>query len=72
VRIVRSLSISATSLLVAASLGRATTFTVDRTDDVAAASACQDATPNDCSLRGAIRAANMTSGADTIMLPAGT
>lgn len=35
----------------------ATTFAVDRTDDAVAAMACT-AAPNDCSLRGAIRAAN--------------
>src|SRR5215467_9124807 len=35
----------------------ATTFTVDRTDDTAAATACTVA-PNDCSLRGAIIASN--------------
>jgi hypothetical protein len=35
----------------------ATTFSVDRTDDAAAAMACT-AAPNDCSLRGAIRASN--------------
>lgn len=34
-----------------------TTLTVDRTDDTAAATACTGA-PNDCSLRGAIIAAN--------------
>jgi hypothetical protein len=50
----------------------AATFTVDRTDDTAAATGCADATPNDCSLRGAIIKANTTPGADTINLPAGT
>jgi hypothetical protein len=39
----------------------ATTLTVDRTDDTAAAMACT-AAPNDCSLRGAIRAANANPG----------
>src|SRR5215210_6157641 len=43
-----------------------TTFTVDRTDDSATASACDAATSNDCSLRGAISRANNTAGADTI------
>jgi len=38
-------------------LALATTFDVDRTDDTAAATACT-AAPNDCSLRGAIIAAN--------------
>jgi len=50
----------------------AATFNVDRTDDDATATACVDATPNDCSLRGAIIEANALAGADTINLPAGT
>ena len=41
----------------------ATTFDVDRADDTAAATACT-AAPNDCSLRGAIIAANTDVGAD--------
>jgi len=45
-------------------------ITVDRTDDTAAASACT-AAANDCSLRGAVIAANATPGT-TIILPAGT
>lgn len=49
---------------------RAATFDVDRTDDTATANACTTA-PNDCSLRGAILAANAAAGADTINLPAG-
>ena len=40
----------------------ATTFDVDRTDDTAAATGCTVA-PNDCSLRGAIIAANADAGA---------
>ena len=52
-----------------------TTFDVDRTDDTAAAAAqaCTVA-PNDCSLRGAIIAANAAAGATpvTINVPAGT
>jgi hypothetical protein len=48
----------------------ATTFTVDRSDDpeLTAASTADECTAadNDCSLRGAITAANNTSGADTI------
>lgn len=47
------------------------TFAVDRTDDNAAATACT-AAANDCSLRGAITAANSAGSADTITLPAGT
>jgi HYR domain len=45
----------------------ATTFTVDRTDDTAAATACT-AAPNDCSLRGAIIAANTDLGANPIVI----
>ena len=50
----------------------AATFTVDRVDDTASATGCMDAMPNDCSLRGAIIAANGAPGPDTIVLPAGT
>lgn len=48
----------------------ATTFAVDRNDDPdpTTAKACTDTTPNDCSLRGTIVAAN--AGADTITVPA--
>src|SRR5436190_2882397 len=44
-----------------------TTFLVDRSDDVSATAAqvCT-AAPNDCTLRGAIIAANQNQGADTI------
>lgn len=45
----------------------ATTFDVDRTDDVAAAKACT-AAPNDCSLRGAIIAANAAVGATPVVI----
>ena len=51
-----------------------TTLSVDRTDDVAAASACT-AAANDCSLRGAVRKANTTPGPDPVvinLLPATT
>ena len=50
-----------------------TTFDVDRTDDTAAATACT-AAPNDCSLRGAIIAANADLSADPVVinLQAGT
>ena len=50
----------------------ADTYTVDRTDDAAAATGCVDGTPNDCSLRGAIIKANGHGGADTIVLHSGT
>ncbi len=43
----------------------AATFIVDTTSD-ATLSACVDATPDDCSLRGAITAANLTTVADQI------
>src|SRR5262245_56394562 len=49
---------------------QAATFVVDRTDDNALATVCTDA-DNDCSLRGAITAANTNPGDDTITLPAG-
>ena len=44
-----------------------TTFDVDRTDDTAAATACT-AAPNDCSLRGAIIAANTDVSADPVII----
>ncbi len=43
------------------------TLNVDRTDDTAAATACT-AAPNDCSLRGAIIAANADLGADPVII----
>ena len=45
----------------------ATTFDVDRTDDTAAATACT-AGPNDCSLRGAIIAANTNISGDPVII----
>lgn len=45
----------------------ATMFNVDRTDDTAAATACT-AAPNDCSLRGAIIAANTNVSADPVII----
>ena len=48
----------------------AATFVVDRTDDVASAATCSDTTANDCSLRGAIAAANAAAGS-TVVVPAG-
>lgn len=52
----------------------AATYTVDRTDDSAAAGAqvCSDATANDCSLRGAFIKADGDATNDTIVIPAGT
>ena len=67
----RFLALACVALALAAA-ARAATFHVDRFDDTASATACMDAMPNDCSLRGAIIAANAAPGADTIVLPAGT
>jgi hypothetical protein len=56
----------------------ATSITVDRTDDpngvnLAAASVCNGALANDCSLRGAVQFANIAANSPTtINLPAGT
>lgn len=50
----------------------AATFNVDTATDDVTATACDDATPNDCNLRGAILAANALSEASTINVPAGT
>jgi hypothetical protein len=58
-------------VLVATTAGAAE-LQVDRTDDAPAASACDAAAPNDCSLRGAVAAANALAEASTIRLPAGT
>jgi predicted outer membrane repeat protein len=52
-------------------IGSAASFVVDRTDDDPTATACT-AAPNDCSLRGAIIAANVDAIGDTINVPAGT
>jgi hypothetical protein len=72
-------AMSAASLLLvaAAPLARPalaeTTFTVDRNDDPdpTSASACT-AAPDDCSMRGAVVAANAATGADAITVPANT
>lgn len=53
------------------SSSHAATFAVDHTDDDPAASACDDAMPKDCSLRGAIIKANASTAASTIVVPAG-
>jgi hypothetical protein len=47
-------------------------FVVDSTADDASRTACDATTPDDCSLRGAILAANAAAGADTVQVPAGT
>jgi len=62
--------LTALACLMFAGTAQAATFVVDRTDDTAAATACT-AAANDCSLRGAVIAANAAAGADTITLPAG-
>jgi hypothetical protein len=59
--------------LIASSAGvGAATFKVDRVDDVAIATACSDAVPNDCTLRGAVSRANAAPDHDDVILPAGT
>ena len=50
---------------------QAATYVVDTTTDNAGLTACTGAA-GDCSLRGAIIAANAAAGADTITVPAGT
>src|SRR5262245_66571866 len=59
------------ALLVPTAAG-ARVLTVDTTVDDASLAVCNDATPNDCSLRGAITAANGNPGADTVVLPPAT
>jgi hypothetical protein len=59
-------------LLARATTVRAATFTVDTTADDVAKTACDDATADDCSLRGAIAAANGLTAPSTVHVPAGT
>jgi hypothetical protein len=61
------------TMLLAARPAHAATFTVDRNDDPdsTTATACT-AAANDCSLRGAIVAANANAGPDAVTVPAGT
>jgi len=68
-----SVGVSLAVLLAGApSSSRAASFAVDRADDEPAATVCTGA-PNDCSLRGAILAANaLAPEASDISLPAGT
>lgn len=56
-------------IAVASLVGCTAPLTVDRADDVLEASDCIDGVPNDCSLRGAVFAANQRSGRDQIVLP---
>lgn len=74
--VVLVVTLAVAGLVAAAPLARpalAATFTVDRNDDPdpTTANACT-AAANDCSLRGAIIAANAAAGADAITVPAGT
>jgi hypothetical protein len=55
-------------ILLPAAVAHADEFRVDMTADDAGATACTSAA-NDCSLRGAVTAANTNPGADTIILP---
>ena len=61
----------ALAALVAALTACSSPLVVDRTDDVATATACT-AAANDCSLRGAVLKANTTLTPDTIVVPVGT
>jgi len=56
----------------AATSARAAVFNVDTVVDDPSLAACEDATPNDCSLRGAIIKANALTEPVTINVPSGT
>lgn len=58
--------------VVVAAAGQAAVFNVDTTVDDPSLVGCDDATPNDCSLRGAIIKANALTEPVTINVPAGT
>src|SRR5262249_36308659 len=62
----------ALALIFTPGIARARTVTVDTTVDNGALSTCDDATPNDCSLRGALLAAGAAAEHYDIVLPAGT
>jgi hypothetical protein len=64
-----ALGLSVASL---ATTPQAAVFTVDTTVDDPSLAACDDATPSDCSLRGAIIKANELNEPVTINVPAGT
>ncbi len=69
---VRLLLVLATFDVAAADRAGAAVFLVDRLDDAPGATACDGATPDDCSLRGAILAANAAaSAASEVQVPAG-
>jgi len=55
-----------------ATLSSAAVFVVDRFDDPFPDQVCDTNIPNDCSLRDAILAANLSAGPDSIQLGAGT
>ena len=57
--------------ILGSSSAHAAVFTVDRFDDVTPIPGACTAAPNDCSLRGAIKAANIGPGNDTILVPPG-
>src|SRR5438128_7142590 len=65
-------AISIAAGLAATTSAQPAVLNVDTTIDDASLMACDDAAPNDCSLRGAIIKANGLSEASTINLPAGT
>lgn len=60
------------ALVLGATAAEARTVTVDTTVDDGTLSACSDAAPNDCSLRGALNAAGAAAEHYDIVLPAGT
>src|SRR5512135_2739983 len=63
---------SALVVVVLTTSALADTYDVDRTDDASPPATACTAAPNDCSLRGAVIAANQHVGADVINVPAGT
>jgi len=65
-------ALSLAALFATVTPAHAAVFTVDTTVDNPALTACDDATPNDCSLRGAIIKANGLTEPTTINVPAGT
>lgn len=68
----RTTALVVTALLLLVTSAQARTVTVDTAVDNGALSACDDVTPNDCSLRGALNAAGAAAEHYDIVLPAGT
>jgi hypothetical protein len=74
------LELTLCAVLPGAGAARAATFVVDRLDDVdpddpaivLPVTQCADAVPDDCTLRGAVLAANAAGGPDVVQVPAGT